>query len=102
MAERCPYCGSKDISTSVIGFAEKSVEGIATGTVALMGKIGYGLKTGNFQGPQGFLGKIAGTIVDGICTEAADSLTKNIPTGRKCNRCGKYFHATPDKGWWKN
>lgn len=101
MAEVCPFCGSKDLATSGIGWVEKAIEAPVTGVVAGAGKIGHALKTGSASGPTGIWGKLGGMLLDGICFNIADAIVKNIPTGRTCKKCGRSFHSTPDKGWYQ-
>lgn len=101
MAEKCPYCGSTNVSSTGLGYAEKTAEFASTVLVAGLGKIGRALRNSNNPGhPVGWIGKIGGAAVDQICSSAASSITKNVPTQRKCNRCGRTFHSSPDKEWY--
>lgn len=96
MAEKCPYCGSTNVSTTGLGYVEKTAKGAASVLFAGVGKIGRALKHGGSGNATG----IGGALVDQLCSGVANATTKHIPTSRKCNCCGRTFHSTPDKGWY--
>lgn len=96
MAEKCPKCGSKSVSSTGIGYVEKFVEGIGLVPVAAISKTGKFFNNG-----QDVFSKVVGSIADAVGGAVADGISKNIATQRKCNRCGHVFHSKPDKGWFK-
>lgn len=114
---RCPFCGSTEISDTILGGAEKAVKGIVTGPLSMAGSLGtqlrkVGIQAGKIKGadPQSMIGKwalsattfVAGAALDAVGKSTANFLSENIPTDRICKKCGKTFHATPNKGWYED
>lgn len=73
---KCPYCGSKNITHTALGYGERFVTAVGAGATALIpGAIGAVCK--NFY--------VSQAIINGAMNY--------IPSEYKCKRCKKTFHA---------
>lgn len=101
MAEKCPKCGSTNVSSTALGYAEKIAEGAVVMPIGLLGKIGSkaagNANSGNILANVAL--KVGGSLLDGVCSSIASGISKNVSTERKCKCCGHVFHSEPDKGW---
>ena len=73
---KCPFCNSKNVSHTALGYGERVVTAASACTIALVpGTVGAIFK--NFY----------------VSNYVTSKIMNTVPSEYKCKRCGKTFHA---------
>lgn len=73
---KCPFCGSRNVSHTALGYGERVVTAIGAGAASLI---------------PGAIGSIFNN--HSITHAVAHGVMNTVPSEYKCKRCGKTFHA---------